>query len=305
MSEVPGTPEPVQPPAGGSPVPPPPGSVPPPPPGYAPPPAPGYAPPPAPGYGPPPGGYVPPPAPGYAPPPPAYAAPGVNIGDAFGWGWKKFTENVASYIVAVIIYGVVFGVVVGIPYVALIASATRLTVNDDGTLSGGGGLLGAGLGTLFLVGILATLVGFWAQAGVSAASLRVANGERPAIGAFFSFPNIGNVLLTALLIAVASAVAGAVTFFLGGLGSIVVGYFAMFALFFAIERGLGAVDAIKASFAVVKANVGTTIAVYLLAAVIVGVGSALFGVGALVAIPVAALALTFTFRKLVGGPVAP
>lgn len=41
---------------------------------------------------PPPGGDLPPPPPATGPAP----SGGVPIGDAYSWGWKKFTENVGA-----------------------------------------------------------------------------------------------------------------------------------------------------------------------------------------------------------------
>ena len=65
------------------------------------------------------------------------------------------------------------------------------------------------------------------------------------------------------------------------------------------------VDAIKTSFDIAKNNVGPVILVWLLTALIVFVGALLFGVGLLVAMPVAALLHVYAFRRLSGGQVAP
>ena len=63
-------------------------------------------PPPAGDYGAPP--PPPPPPPGYGTPAmagvPAAAGLPFNVGDAFSWGWKKFTENVGTILIAVVVY---------------------------------------------------------------------------------------------------------------------------------------------------------------------------------------------------------
>ncbi|MDO8120209.1 hypothetical protein Q6346_02635 [Isoptericola sp. b490] len=291
--------------------PPPPGQNPPPPGGYqAPPPPGGYqAPPPGyqappPGYQAPPPGYQAPP-PGYQAPPPGYGAPGsqVGVGDAFGWGWNKFTQNVGPYILGMLGYAVLGFVLAGIPYLIMAAGASTMTIDANGNLRGGG-LLGVGFGSLALVGILGMIVAMLAAAGMVNASLRVANGERISVGTFYTYPNLGRVIVTALLVGLATWLASLVTFFLGGLGGVVVGFFAVFAIFFAVDQGMGAVDAIKASFSLVSKNVGPVVLVYLVSAVAVFVGGLLLGLGDFVAVPLAVLATTFLYRRLVNGPVA-
>jgi uncharacterized membrane protein len=273
-----------------------------PPPGYQAPP-PGYQAPP-PGYQAPPPGYQAPP-PGYQAPPPGYQAPPpgygpapvqINVGDAFGWGWAKFQQNVGAFVLGLLGYAVLGFVLVGLPYIAFAAAASRVT--SDSMASG---LFGIGFGAMFLVWILAAVVGFLAQAGLINASLRVANGEQITVATCYKYPNLGSVLVTALLVALGSGIVSGITF---GLGGLVVSYFAMFALFFAVDQGLGPVDAIKASFSLVSKNIGSTVVVYILAYIAMGIGAFLLGVGLLVAVPLAMLAFTFTYRRLLNGPLA-
>jgi len=276
-----------------------------PPPGYQAPP-PGYQAPP-PGYQAPPPGYQAPP-PGYQAPPPGYGPPAnqVNVGDAFGWGWAKFQQNVGPYLLGMIIYAVLGGILIGIPYAILIAGAsTTLTIDANGNItSGAGGLFGASIGAMIVVWILAIVVEMLAQVGLINASLRVANGERISVGTFFNYPNLGNVIATALLVGVATFVGTLVTFFIGGLGGVVVGFFALFALFLAVDQGYGPMDAIKASFSLVSKNFGPTILVFLVAMVAMAIGGILLGLGLLVAVPLSMLAFTFLYRRLVNGPLA-
>lgn len=309
MTETPGAqpnPEPDQtpPPPGGYQAPPPSGYQ-APPPAYQAPPA-GYQAPP-PGYQAPPPGYQAPP-PGYQAPPPGYGAPTsqVTVGDAFGWGWAKFQQNIGPYLLGMLIYLVLGGVLVGIPYAIMIAGASSSTIRVDanGNLVGGGGFLGASIGAMVVVWILFIIVELLAQAGMINASLRVANGEQISVGTFFNYPNLGNVVGTALLVGVATFLASAVTFFIGGLGGLVVGLFALFALFFAVDQGMGPMDAIKASFQLVSKNFGPTILIVLVAWVAMAVGGFLLGLGLFVAVPLSILAFTFLYRRLVNGPLA-
>ena len=76
-------------------------------------------------------------------------------------------------------------------------------------------------------------------------------------------------------------------------------------LFFIIDRNLGAVDSIKASWKFVGDNLGPLILIYLLGMLIAFVGALLCGLGLLVAVPVIVLAQAFAYRTLQHQPVAP
>ncbi len=159
MSQVPPPPPPNQgqPPGGMPPGPPqPPGgtSVPPPPPGGGAPPPP---PPPPPG---PPGG-MPPGGPGGAPPPPPPPPPGgtarpvvatrpvvvippggmppaggrqFSVGDAFGYGWKKFTENIGPILIAMLVFMLIGAVIYGLQFLfqSLTSPETTVVTGDNG-----------------------------------------------------------------------------------------------------------------------------------------------------------------------------
>ena len=72
-----------------------------------------------------------------------------------------------------------------------------------------------------------------------------------------------------------------------------------------LDRNLSAVDAVKTSFELSKANFGNAFLTWLVMIAIVFVGALLCGVGLLVAVPVAALFLVFAWRRITGGQVAP
>lgn len=310
--------------------PPPPGSYPPPPPGgYGPPPQQpgGYGPPQQPpGYGPPPqqpGGYPPPPpqAPGYPPPPPAgYPPPQqqggypgapqqpgyptkaeVNIGEAFSWAWNKFSKNAVTLIVPALAYGVIIGIVGALVFVlaGLLAPDYYSDYGDYGaSFAFNFGFLSM---VVFFFGliVLAVLGGAF-QSAYLGGLLDIADGKPVAIGTFFKPRNLVNVLIASLLIGVASAI-GSIVF----IGSAVVALFTIFAVVILVERNVGAIDGIKASFEIVKNNFVQALLTYLIAAVIGSIGVILCFVGLLVSGPVAALYLIYSYRTLTGGHIAP
>jgi len=63
--------------------------------------------------------------------------------------------------------------------------------------------------------------------------------------------------------------------------------------------------AVKASYRIAKANFGKALLAVLVIYVTYFVGALACGVGLLAAVPVAALFLTYTYRRLSGGQVAP
>jgi uncharacterized membrane protein len=72
---------------------------------------------------------------------------------------------------------------------------------------------------------------------------------------------------------------------------------------FVIDRSLSPVDAIKASIATSRANVGPALLSWLVQYAAIVVGEFACGVGIVVALPVSLLIQVYTYRKLSGGQV--
>ncbi|RDH78135.1 hypothetical protein DVS77_12360 [Mycolicibacterium moriokaense] len=316
---------PPQGPQGGYPPPPPPGGYPPPGQqgGYPPPPPPpgqhgGYPPPPPPGgYPPPPqqGGYPPPPqsAPGYPPAgypppgPPGYGgAQGFNVGEAFSWAWNKFSKNAVPLIVATLVYGLIIIVLQVI--INLLQAAVSPGVSDY-TSSGSGFSYSWSTTSMGIGGILISIVGWFVslivgaaiQSGYISGVLDIANGQQVSVGSFFRPRSIGQVIVAGLIVGVITTIGLFLCVIPGLLASIML----VFTVVALLDRNLSAVDAVKTSFDVAKANFGNAFLTWLVGLVIVFVGALLCGVGLLVAVPVAALFLVCAWRQISGGQVAP
>ncbi|WP_265522074.1 hypothetical protein [Oerskovia flava] len=260
--------------------------------GYPPPAQGGY--PPAQGGYPPAGGYPPPAQGGYPPPAQPYGQPvgsTVQIGDAFNYGWTKFTQNVGVIILGALTYVAALAVLGAIFFAILIGTAAT-TVDADGNLSSAAGL-GFSFGSFLFIGIFAIL-GFLVQAAIIRVSLLITQGRKIQYGDFFQFPNLGNVILAALAIGVAVGILSVTI-----IGGIIFAFFAQFTLFFVIDKNLGVMDAFKASFSLVNKNLGTVIVLFLAVYVAQAIGSFLCGVGLLVALPVAQIATAYVYRKLI------
>jgi len=145
--------------------------------------------------------------------------------------------------------------------------------------------------------LLAVLI----EAAFINAALVTASGRKLEVGDFFRFPNFGKVFVTALLVGLIVGVG----YLLCVIPGIVAAFFLAFALFFALDRGLSATDAIKASIDLVKNNVVVVLLLVVAAAILSFLGSLVCGLGVIVTIPVTVVAAAYVYRRLQNQPVAP
>ncbi len=251
------------------------------------------APPPPPGQG---GGYPPPPPPGTG-----VGGPGpYSPTDAVAYGWNKFRANPAPLLLGTLILLVVSGLV---SYVTNLIAAgifvdeSSTTINSDGTIEidGGSGLF-ARLLVSMVVSLIVGLISQIIVAGLVKGALDTADGKPVSLGGMFEGWDKGKVIIAALIVSVATAI-GTVLCYLPGL---VVGFLLSYTIFFVVDRNMEPVEAIKASFSFVTANLGPTILYYLLGILVVIAGALLCGVGLLAAVPIAVLGAAYTFRRLQG-----
>lgn len=248
-----------------------------------------------------PGGSPPPSSPEGSPPPPSGPAAGgpagpsgsgFDVGAAFNYGWTAFQKNMGPILTGTLVYlGV--SLVIGVVWFFL-----------AGAIIGVGGDSGAGFFALMLTTAVMGLVGvalfFVIQAGIVRAALALTRGQPISLQTLLSTDHIGQVLLTAVIIGVASAI-GFVLCYVPGL---VVMVFTSFAMHFVIDRRMSAVDAIRASVDLVNRNLGSMVLLLVAGYVANAIGSALCGIGLLVSIPVVILANTYAYRRMQGEAVA-
>lgn len=300
-----------------------------PPPGYQPPP-PGYQP----GYqaGPPPGapqypgGQFPPSPPGYPPagygyPPPQAPWPPqgpFTAGESWEWSWAHVSKRLTTFVPPYLVWLLAIGVPFGIGYSILLASLPSTSTSRYGGDEYGGMSysyettspgMSAGATILTIILYLAVVaVGLYMSASLLSANLDVADGKPVSFGTFFKARSFGAYVGTALL----TGLGVLLGFVLCIIPGIIFGFLAQYAPYFTVERGLGPVDAIKASIQIVKNNLGPVILVFLitwLVGFVAQLGFILCGVGALFTMPVG-MALTglihvYTYRRLTGGVIAP
>jgi uncharacterized membrane protein len=204
-----------------------------------------------------------------------------------------------------VIYGVIVGVLYGIIYGLAFAlapdSATTYNSYDGGFEYSSGASFGVGSIIVAIVGGIVLFVVIAAiQSAYFGGVLDIANGQQVTVGSFFRPRSIGNVIVATLIIGVLTSIGYALCV-IPGLAVAILTFFAVLAL---IDRNLSAVDGIKASYELVKANFVQVLLVWLSCAAIAVVGGLVCGVGLLVAIPVATLLQVYAWRRLSGAEVA-
>jgi len=255
-------------------------------------------------YGAPGGGQQPPYPPSGAPHPPpggGYAAPGqpahaggpwFSVGDAIGFGWKRFWANPGPWILAALIFLVINALFSWISGGFDNVTDYRASDLDDLNVVGALGLTFVGV----LLSIVGVVLSYLIAAFYSRGALDETQGRRPDVAAFFRISNVGNVLLAAFLVAVMTIV-GTILCILPG---IAVAIFSAFVYYFALDKEQDAITAIKSSFSLVSKNFGS---VFLLLLALLGiniVGFLVCFVGLLVTIPLSYIAVAYAYRRLVG-----
>lgn len=219
------------------------------------------------------------------------AADPFDIGSALSYGWERFTSNAAALILGTLAWIGGVGVVITILSTVLVGGSVLAALSNPD--AAGGFAAGFGGGFILLV-VLSLVLGFLAQAGQINASLVVTRTGRVSFGDFFKIPNLGQVVLASAVLGLAAAIT-AITI----IGPLVVMFFGLFALHFVMDKGMGAIDAIKASIDVVKKNLGSAILLAIVVSIVSAAGSIVF-VGSLVTTPIALVALAFAYRRVIG-----
>jgi uncharacterized membrane protein len=232
--------------------------------------------------------------------PPAGSAP-FSVGNAFGYGWNKFKANLGPILLAALVLLAVL-VVIQILQAVMTGGSETIEFNPDtGEFEGGSsGMLGGSILATVFFGLLSQLAILIIQSGIVKGALDITKGKRVSLGEMFSGIDFVQVIVASLILAVATMIG----FVLCILPGIAVMFFTAFTLYFIIDKGMPAIEAIKASVSFVMANAGTLIVFFLACLAAYIVGALLCGVGLLVAIPVVVIAQAYAFRTLQGEQVA-
>jgi uncharacterized membrane protein len=257
----------------------------------------------------------PPPA---APPPPPPPGGGMPVGGgdqpadgptAIKYGWEKFQQNWQVILTALIIgfVAVVVLSLIGFFIQRALTSVDDCTVTNTGNglrISGGCSddtpgfftqLIAAGIfQVLYYLGTMIL------QLFVIRATLMIVRGERLEASRVMSLENFGPYVLTGLLVAVLTLV-GLILCVIPGLAVL---FFTIFWGYFVVDKNMKPVEAITASFNLVKDNAGVVIIFLILGWLVTLLGFIALIVGLIVAIPVVTIATGYLYKRLQGEPVA-
>src|SRR6478609_1545192 len=256
-----------------------------------------------------------PPAPPPPPPPPPGGGTPATSGNqpadapsAIKYGWEKFLQHWQAVVVALIVGFVIIVVLGVIGY--LIQSALTSTdachvrsTSNGLRFSGGCGDNGPGFFTYLFASALFQFLVFLGisvlQLFVIRATLMIMRGEPLDPSKVMSTDRLGNYMLGAIIVGVLTFIG----FVLCILPGIAVGIFVLFWGYFLVDKDMSPIEAITASFNLVKDNFGTVIVFWLLTIVATIVGAIICGVGLIVAIPVMVIATGYMYKRLQGEPV--
>jgi uncharacterized membrane protein len=245
--------------------------------------------------GPDPRGQYGPPGPGYAPgDPAAYGAQPPRATASLGRAWAAFIANPWPFVVAQLLWLVVMAVPVGVLLAALGALGAP-QVHPDGAISGGPRAL-LGIGGALVVAVIVLLAVIQLGAFASA-TVKTVDGDRVALRDFFGARHPGQLLLLALILAVASAVL-AITV----VGPLIVMLVGIWAVFFVADRGEPATGAIGSGLRLVLRAPGQTLLLMLLGYLLSLAGALACMVGTLVTGPVVLLAVADFYRRSLSRP---
>ncbi|BDZ43202.1 hypothetical protein GCM10025865_25010 [Paraoerskovia sediminicola] len=216
-----------------------------------------------------------------------YAGPPFRVGDAIGYAWQKFTSNWSSW--------VLMGLVLLAVNVVFSLATGGFQQFQDALSGDASAMPSVGVGG-YLVQVLGVVVSYVVTAFYTRGALDETRGAKPRLGDFFRITNVGNVILAAFLVGVATGV-GILLCVIPGL---IVAVLTVFVYQLTLDREVNAIDAIKGSFDLVKGNVGTVVLLMLALVGINLVGALLCGVGLLVTIPMSYIATTYAYRMLSG-----
>ncbi len=225
-----------------------------------------------------------------------------SVGDAFGYGWKKFTENLGPILIAMLVFILIGGVIYGLQILlqSVTTPETTVVTGENGFVvsNSGGGFLA------LLVSLVFALVGFiWSyivQAAYARAGLALTEGRKIELSELLTFDRIGRIIGAGILLGIATFI-GLLLCILPGL---LVAFFGSFFVYFILDQNLGAIESLSASFNFVKDNFGNLLLLLLLTMIAIFVGALLCGLGLFVAIPVCVIAQAYAYKVLRGQQVA-
>ncbi|AKK03867.1 hypothetical protein [Corynebacterium epidermidicanis] len=224
-------------------------------------------------------------------------APGTfDAMDSISQAWKIFAERPGAWLLSALAYGVAFGLSFLVAYVIFFAYMIANTDEVTGEFTGDfSPAIIVGMVLLLLVGMVAMIL--WELVSYREAVYAV-GGKKVTFKDFFTFKRCGIMFVVSLAVGLLS-VLGVIALIIG---AVVVSFLLMFAMTAAVPEGQTVGGAISSSFEVVKNNIVPSLVLFLLLAVINGIGGATY-VGIIFTYPLTFLAMSHAYLTAKGLPV--
>jgi uncharacterized membrane protein len=247
----------------------------------------------------PPGSLPPPPSGGIPQPPSGGGGSSANIGTAVSWAFDRFKANATGFVsLAAVVTVIQFVQQVGtrpLQNIAVDCSNPETT----GQLNACTAAIGLSAIAAIVIGLAFALLAFIAQIGVQRAAIHSTQGIPPTFAEMFTTKNLGRYVLYVIVYAVL-AVIGLALCILPGL---VVMFLLQLGPYYVLDKGMGVVDAIKASVNAVTKNLGPAIVMTILNALVLMLGGLLWGILTLVTLPFASLFTAHMYRQFNQEPI--
>lgn len=231
--------------------------------------------------------------PEYAPQPGAQKVipPGsFDAMDSLTQAWRIITEKPLGWLLSSVVYFAIFGVIAFFGYIIFLVNVALIPEGSDEFPV----MPFVTFCVLLLVGAISLVL--W-ELVLTREAVYAAGGKRPEFKDFFTFQRCGILFVGSILIALASML-GFLVFIIGSFVVSIALMFVMPALVFD-DMSIGA--AFKSSFEVVKANLGQTLLLFVLIAILNGIGGSL-GAATIVTVPFGVIATAHAYMKAAGRP---
>lgn len=222
--------------------------------------------------------------------------------EAFGEGWRLFTEQAGTWVLAGLVAGIVIAVfyfvVIALLFGSFLASAHAQTPAYPAMPGSYGGPGVSPLASMFSFGALAggLLLMVFIQivmAGLMRMAVNQVKGEAIGIGDMFSALDVAPAVVgVAIMVGIITMIGS----YLCVIPGLIAGGLLMLALPLVVDHRAGAVEAVGLSFSTLKSEWLMAAVFYLVLTVIYVIGAILCGLGLLVTLPVAMLSIAVVYR---------
>ena len=219
--------------------------------------------------------------------------PRPSVGGAVSWAFDRFRSNAAAFVsLAAVVTVLQFVQQIGsLPISNIIVDGSN--PESPGQVNACTAAFGFGVFVTLMITLVFSILAFIATIGVQRAAIRSTLGVTPTFADMFTTQYLGRYILFSLLYAVMFVVG----FVLCVLPGVAVLFLFQLGPYYILDKGLGVIEAMKASFAAVTKNFGPAILMSLFTFLVLLLGGVFYGILTLVTLPFACLFTANLYRQ--------